>query len=223
MTRSRMASRRGASLLLCLGLLLVKGSNTFSLHPTCTGSSIVIPKSSDELYRPGKGPPHHNHPSISPLCQRRKSVEYSYRNHDGTKQIQRRQSTTQLSLSLTNHHPASLAASACLALIGSSCVGLQMDKLVPSSGILATLVTAAMLSNLGLVPSSHYIYDLCWTTFLPASLALLLLAYRNNQETLPMSGSSSSSSTVTTTTNTQQQQEQVAKSIRTRLVPWWDV
>jgi uncharacterized membrane protein len=135
--------------------------------------------------------------------------------------MQQRQSTTQLSLSLQmTNHPASLALSAGFALLGSSLVGLQMDKVVPSSGILATLMTAAMLSNVGLVPSAHYLYDLCWTTFLPASLALLLLAYRNS----PMSESSSSfPSKNTTTMSTQQQQIQqpVAKSIRTVALPFF--
>ena len=121
-----------------------------------------------------------------------------------------------------NHHPAlSLAISACVALIGSSFVGLQMDKVVPSSGILATLVTAAMLSNLGLVPSAHYLYDLCWTTFLPASLALLLLAYRNQQPLPEKSSSSSTSSKGTTTTMSTQQQQPVAKAIRTVALPFF--
>jgi hypothetical protein len=200
-----MASRRRTSLLMCLGLLLAKDINAFSLHPTGTGSLLM---------------PYRNNPALSP-SKRRRSVEYSSRNHDTTNQIQQRQTTTQLSLSLTNNHPASLAISASLALIGSSCVGLQFDKLVPSSGILATLVTAAMLSNLGIVPSSHYIYDLCWTTFLPASLALLLLAYRNNQEKIPIPGSSSSSSPTVTTRTIQQEQEPVAKSIRTVALPFF--
>jgi uncharacterized membrane protein len=78
--------------------------------------------------------------------------------------------TTQLQLNPT------LGAS--VALVGSSLVGLQVDRWVPSGGILGTLLVAAGCSNTGLVPSVHPLYDACWTWVLPASLALLLLAYR---------------------------------------------
>ena len=75
---------------------------------------------------------------------------------------------------------ASPSIAAALALLFSSFAGLLTDKFVPSAGILVTLIAAALLSNLGLAPISHPYYDLCWTLFLPASLALLLLSSDNN-------------------------------------------
>ena len=87
---------------------------------------------------------------------------------------------------------------AIIALLGSSFVGLQVDRFLPSTGILGTLVTAALFSNLlSIVPSTHYLYDLCWNTFLPGSLALLLLAFRTSTTT---NKKSSVPTTVTTTT-----------------------
>jgi uncharacterized membrane protein len=84
-----------------------------------------------------------------------------------------------LLLSFTSFSPSTVGALS--TLIASSLVGLKMDLIVPNSGILATIVTSALLSNgLAVVPSSHYLYDLCWTTFLPASLTLLLLAFRSD-------------------------------------------
>jgi uncharacterized membrane protein len=69
---------------------------------------------------------------------------------------------------------------ASVALAGSSLVGLQISRWFPSGGILGTLVAAASVGKLfwKYVPTSHPIYDLCFTIFLPASLTLLLLAYQ---------------------------------------------
>ena len=83
--------------------------------------------------------------------------------------------TTQLSL-----HPT---AGASLALVGSSLFGMQISRFIPSGGILGTLVSAAFFGNVltkwGVgIPNKHPLYDLCFTLFLPASLTLLLLAYR---------------------------------------------
>jgi uncharacterized membrane protein len=75
-------------------------------------------------------------------------------------------------------HPGTVEAS--LALLGSSVVGLQVDRWIPSGGILGTLLAAALVSNIKLVPSVHPVYDLCWNFFLPASLTLLLLGYKNS-------------------------------------------
>ena len=72
---------------------------------------------------------------------------------------------------------------AIVALLTSSFVGIKIfdEHLLPSSGILGTLLTAAVFSNFlpMFVPSTHYVYDLCWNMFLPGSLALLLLAFRS--------------------------------------------
>jgi uncharacterized membrane protein len=74
-------------------------------------------------------------------------------------------------------HPT---AGASLALAGSSLVGMQLSKWIPSGGILGTLVSAAVAGNVfsQWVPTTHVLYDLCFTLFLPGSLTLLLLAYR---------------------------------------------
>lgn len=67
------------------------------------------------------------------------------------------------------------------ALMGCSLVGIQVDRMVPSCGIAVTLILAAILSNTApWVPATHSLYDLCWTLFLPASLTLLLLAYKKD-------------------------------------------
>jgi len=84
------------------------------------------------------------------------------------------------------------------AVLGSSLVGLQLERWIPSGGILGTLLVAAGCSNVfSWVPSIHPLYDACWTWVLPASLAFLLLAYRPppkiNGDTKPMPPSPSSS------------------------------
>lgn len=81
-------------------------------------------------------------------------------------------SSTQLAL-----HPTTGAS---LAIVGSSLFGMQISRLVPSGGILGTLISAAFFGNVCAkwVPNKHPLYDLCFTLFLPGSLTLLLLAYR---------------------------------------------
>jgi uncharacterized membrane protein len=68
-----------------------------------------------------------------------------------------------------------------LYLLMATTVGLVSEARYPyvsdkGIGILITLAFASVLSNTGLVPSVHPGYDLAWTTFLPASLAFLLLS-----------------------------------------------
>lgn len=67
-------------------------------------------------------------------------------------------------------------------IIISSIAGFASDRLniTRDSGLVITLILAATLSNFGLlgyaVPISHPIYDLCWSKFLPGSLALILFS-----------------------------------------------
>ncbi|CAJ1931441.1 unnamed protein product [Cylindrotheca closterium] len=76
------------------------------------------------------------------------------------------------------------------ALIGASYVGLKCDSIVPNSGIAGTLIVAGLLSNsFTLVPTLHPLYDICWSHILPASLALLLLGYRSDGDSLQKSSS----------------------------------
>ena len=65
--------------------------------------------------------------------------------------------------------------SAASGLLVSSRLGLMANKIIPNIGILVTLVSAAIASNLHLVPTNHGLYDLCWSMFLPASLVLMLI------------------------------------------------
>jgi len=44
------------------------------------------------------------------------------------------------------------------------------------SGTVVSLLVASVLSNIGLAPSSHPLYDICWTKLLPASLAFMLMS-----------------------------------------------
>ena len=80
---------------------------------------------------------------------------------------------TQLSL-----HPTTGAS---IAIVSSSLFGMQISRLIPSGGILGTLVSAAVFGNVcnKWVPNVHPLYDLCFSLFLPGSLTLLLLAYRS--------------------------------------------
>ena len=75
--------------------------------------------------------------------------------------------------------PSTMAAS--MALVASSTMGMQLDRRIPGSGILGTLVSAALISNVvSGVPVAHPLYDLCWSWILPASLAMLLLGYKTD-------------------------------------------
>ena len=86
--------------------------------------------------------------------------------------VSQQQSNTKLFL-----HPT---AGASIALTASSLIGMQISRWVPSGGILGTLLSAAVMGNAlpKLIPTNHFLYDLCFTLFLPGSLTLLLLAYR---------------------------------------------
>ena len=115
-------------------------------------------------------------------------------------------SETQLSLHPVTATTISSTAGASLALIASSLFGIQIERIIPSSGILATLLSSAFFGNFvssRWVPAKHPLYDLCFTLFLPGSLALLLLAYRppssSSSSSLPSPVSSSASSLPITT------------------------
>ena len=87
-------------------------------------------------------------------------------------------------LLIQNHKSFLKAASS---LIISSILGIVSDiklrKWIGSgNGILVTLVSASIIANIKLfsTPSNHFLYDICWTKFLPMSLAFLLLANDTN-------------------------------------------
>lgn len=72
---------------------------------------------------------------------------------------------------------------AAAALIIASLVGTACDrKLLPSSGILVTLSLAAIMSNsMKIVPSTHILYDCCWSVMLPMSFSLLLVSMGSHE------------------------------------------
>ena len=67
--------------------------------------------------------------------------------------------------------------SAATGLLASSLVGMYSEgRILPSNaGILGTLLTSAVLSNLGISPGAHFLYEKCWSLVLPMSLAFLML------------------------------------------------
>lgn len=82
-------------------------------------------------------------------------------------------------LFMATSYTSDLAASGVLAI--SSLAGCLIERRLPNSGILTTMALAALSSSWPVVPSQHLIYELCWTLFLPGSLALLLLSSPNDQ------------------------------------------
>jgi len=112
------------------------------------------------------------------------------------KQKQQEFATTTTHLSL---HPTTGAS---LAIVGSSLFGMQISRLIPSGGILGTLVSAAFFGNVCTkwIPNKHPLYDLCFSLFLPGSLTLLLLSYRPPRIGIDFDGPSNQ--TVTTHTDT---------------------
>ena len=87
----------------------------------------------------------------------------------------RASSSTALSLSI----PTAPAVSAFATLSVSAVAGIAADNMKllggGESGTVVSLLVASVLSNIGLAPSSHPLYDICWTKLLPASLALMLM------------------------------------------------
>lgn len=89
-----------------------------------------------------------------------------------------------LPFSSSNGSSVALAAAAASTLLVSAGVGYWSErKLLANTGILVTLSMAAVASNLlQIAPTHHPLYDFCWSTVLPASLALLLLSLKTNNK-----------------------------------------
>jgi len=88
--------------------------------------------------------------------------------------------------------------SAVAALTVSALAGTVADRfklLGGGSGTLVSLVVASLLSNLGLAPASHALYDVCWTKLLPASLALTLISGFDIEKASDRNGPSKNDST----------------------------
>ena len=111
---------------------------------------------------------------ISPFVKNQKYFNTSFSRNVGHRY------QTKLDIAIPNDTVA-----AATTILLSSSVGLASDRIkqLKDSGIIITLLVAIMLSNLNMfglsVPTCHPIYDLCWSHFLPASLALILLSSSN--------------------------------------------
>jgi uncharacterized membrane protein len=81
---------------------------------------------------------------------------------------------------------ASSSVAAVVGLTVASGMGIGMERrIVPSgTGILVSLLVSALASNAGWVPSSHVLYDKCWSLILPTSLALLVLSQKTSSESV---------------------------------------
>jgi len=95
-------------------------------------------------------------------------------------------------------------------LILSSTTGILFEKYISNGGgHVITLLTSALLSNLSQVlpirsiPTNHYLYDWCWSVFLPASLVFALLS----------SSPSSGGDAATTSTVSTEQKSNKSKAI----------
>jgi len=68
--------------------------------------------------------------------------------------------------------------SAATAIACSSLLGMNLNKLGKLEGVgqLVAIITASHFSSLGISPTRHRFYDICWKWCLPASLSLLLLS-----------------------------------------------
>lgn len=53
---------------------------------------------------------------------------------------------------------------------------LSFSKYIQGITPLLTILSAAHFASVQMIPSSHYLYDMCWNRLLPASLALSLLS-----------------------------------------------
>lgn len=148
----------------------------------------------------------------------------------GSKQIVSARKTTDTNTQLFLHP----TAGASLAIVGSSLFGMQISRIVPSGGILATLISAAIFGNVCTqwIPNKHPLYDLCFSLFLPGSLTLLLLAYRpprNDIDTDPDHCSNKSnvnidyhkkSNYTTTTTTTMDDPNSISACVRRIAMPF---
>ena len=88
-----------------------------------------------------------------------------------------RSSLQQLRASLVGLDVATVTAAGSIVI--STAAGMLADKhirFLHGAGTMVTILVASHFSNLNLSPSSHHLYELCWTKLLPASLALLLLS-----------------------------------------------
>jgi len=122
------------------------------------------------------------HKRWHPTLQSRRGNESLCPNHLRQRMPPPRSTLSAAFLTALPLHSLSPSISALLALTVPTLAGFMGEKFVPNVGILVTLVAAAVLSNLRLAPLSHPLYDLCWTLFLPASLALLLLSSASDSD-----------------------------------------
>lgn len=106
-------------------------------------------------------------------------------------------------------------------LILSSGIGFVMErKIIPNSGILTTLMVAAVTSNTfaSYIPRQHFLYDICWSYVLPASVALLLLSLQRNPDVNTAGDEGSTASTASNVLSTSS--TSTSASIRRLAIPF---
>lgn len=83
--------------------------------------------------------------------------------------------------------------SAAAAIACSSLLGMNVNKMGKLEGIgqIVAIITASHFSSLGISPTSHRLYDICWKWCLPASLSLLLLSPMEEKDTVQMADNKS--------------------------------
>lgn len=90
-------------------------------------------------------------------------------------------------LSLLSNDSA-LAISTIIISSGAGMLSDRIKVLGGGAGTVVSLASAAIISNVGLfglsIPTSHRVYDICWSRLLPASLALVLISSDNQTKGL---------------------------------------
>lgn len=71
---------------------------------------------------------------------------------------------------------AAMSAVGSVALSTAAGMAASKSRYLSGAGTMVTLLVSAVMSNVGLSPASSPVYEMCWTKFLPLSLALVLLA-----------------------------------------------
>ncbi len=95
--------------------------------------------------------------------------------------------------------------SAATAIACSSSLGMKLNKLDKLEGVgqIVAIITASHFSSLGISPTRHRFYDICWKWCLPASLSLLLLSpIVKEHDTISNPGEEASNNIVNATSKT---------------------
>jgi uncharacterized membrane protein len=136
--------------------------------------SFLIPSSSFRSITPLVLHPKHHYPVPSGSCQCSRENGAQLLKPKRLKDRYGPSSSSRVYLTA----PGGSFAAASGVLVGSALAGCWAERRVSNTGTICTIAVAAFCSNLSLAPPDHYLYDLCWTTFLPASLVFLLISFQ---------------------------------------------